>query len=364
MKKEVKKAQIPTKALAAVALFFAVVIVVELVIVFSLANSNKSSEPTPITPPEPISNVAPVVDKTPPTLTLFGDTKITILKGDSYAEPGFMVIDDHDVLHEEDVVVRGSVDPNTAGEYQVVYSVQDKSGNVAKAERTVIVMDSYSFDTDDAEFYWRSLVNYVQQKGWKVSFGYHNLTSGAEYSYGADQIYYGASLVKTVDALYVYEKMDVTDELRALVKKAITVSDNDAHIKLYKTIGRGNMQEYGRSLGMEHFLDTNASLEYGYTTVNDQLALWQKVYSFLYTDQTDAKLELEGFFNNRNTNSLALNDLKVLHKYGFWDEACHDSGLFMIDQPYIVTVLTNEGRGGFKIIMDLSEKIYRLNELQ
>lgn len=207
---------------------------------------------------------------------------------------------------------------------------------------------------------WDSLADYIKKNGWDVSFGYYNLTTGEEVTYRADRIYYGASLVKTVDALYVYEEMQITDDLRDLVKEAIMVSDNDAHMELFEIIGYENLRAYGRALGMKNFLDTNESYEYGNTTVADQLALWKKVYNFLYTDRNADKAELESFFKNNNTNSLAFEPkMSVLHKYGYWEDACHDSGIILTDKPYILTILTNENRGGFSIISDLSEKIYQ-----
>ena len=307
---------------------------------------------------------AKFADKIPPTIELIGADKITILKGDKYVDPGFVVEDAFDRLTEKDVVVTGIVDPNTPGEYSVIYTAYDDAGNTAKTKRTVVVKADYDLETDDVDFYWRSLVNYIQKNGWSASIGYYNFEEDAEYTYNSDKIYYGASLVKAATALYVYDRMELTDELRELVKDAVMVSDNDAQIELYEQIGGRALRAYGESLGMNQFLNTGESVEFGNTTVHDQLALWRKIYSFLYDEPNAKTRELESFFNNRNTNSLAFNrSLKILHKYGYWESACHDSGLVMTDSPYVVTILTDDGGWGFNEITDLSEKIYRFNEL-
>lgn len=357
---EVEKIKIKNKALFS-ALFLIAILYTVIFILIVLPLKNIAAEPSE---PELEPIEVEIADNKPPTIELLGKSKSTILKGDKYEEAGFTVFDDRDEMTEESVTIRGAVDPNAPGEYEIIYMAQDKTGNTAKAKRTIIVKDDYTFDTDDADFYWRTLVNYIEKSGWKVSVGYYNFEKAAERTYNENQLYYGASLVKAAGALYTYERMNLTDELRSLVKKAITLSDNDAYMSLYKLLGGKNLKNFGAELGMDNFLKSNESIEYGNTDVHDQLILWRNIYDFLYNNQDDKRRELISFFNNRNTNSLAFNDdVEVLHKYGFWESACHDSGLVLADSPYVVTILTAEGRGGFSKIKDLSEKIYRLNEL-
>ena len=220
-------------------------------------------------------------------------------------------------------------------------------------------------DDENPDIYWGEIVAGVKSAGHNISFGYYNFATDTLYVYDGSRIFYGASLVKVVDALYVYENMDITDELRSLVRKAIVVSDNDAHMELYKIIGRQNMQAYGRNIGMEHFLDTADSLEYGYTTVDDQIALWKKVYSFIYDDYGTDQQELEKFLIDSLNNEISqASGVPALHKYGYWEEWYHNSSIVRADSPYILTVLTKEGwSSGRSVIGDLAQKIYKLNEL-
>lgn len=55
---------------------------------------------------------------------------------------GVTAMDNEGMNITKDVDVKGLVDVNTPGEYVLVYTVSDKAGNVAKAERTITVRDN------------------------------------------------------------------------------------------------------------------------------------------------------------------------------------------------------------------------------
>lgn len=88
-------------------------------------------------------DVAAVVlsDSEAPVLTLFGSEALTVEAGQDYVEAGYQAIDNFDGNLTSAVVVNGSVDTNTLGEYTLSYSVQDVSGNSATATRTVSVVN-------------------------------------------------------------------------------------------------------------------------------------------------------------------------------------------------------------------------------
>lgn len=219
-------------------------------------------------------------------------------------------------------------------------------------------------DDENPDIYWNQIVDEIESAGHDISFGYYNFETDALYTYDENRLFYGASLVKVVDAIYVYENMNLDDNLRNLVRKAIVSSDNDAHMELVKIIGLKTERDYGASLGMSNFLLNMNSLEYGDTTVSDQIALWKKVYNFIYSDYGEDKKELEGFLISSLNNEISQGSgVPALHKYGYWEESYHNSGIVKADSPYILTVLTNEGRGGSNTIRNLAQKIYKLNEL-
>lgn len=91
-----------------------------------------------------------VQDTTPPVITLNGDSTIYIEYGDSYEELGATVTDNYD--SNLDVVISGTVDESTLGEYILSYDATDSSGNqAATVTRTVIVQNTTApeFDLPD-----------------------------------------------------------------------------------------------------------------------------------------------------------------------------------------------------------------------
>jgi len=78
-------------------------------------------------------------DIVPPTLKLKGYSTVYVAKGRDYREPGCKAEDDIDGDLKDAVECSGSVNTDKAGTYTLTYSVSDKAGNKAAAERTVKV---------------------------------------------------------------------------------------------------------------------------------------------------------------------------------------------------------------------------------
>ncbi|QEP42085.1 DUF5011 domain-containing protein [Ectothiorhodospiraceae bacterium BW-2] len=82
----------------------------------------------------------PAQDEEPPLMTLLGDNPLTININESYQEQGATATDNVDGDLTNAIVVTGSVDTQTAGEYTLTYRVSDAAGNAAApVTRTVIV---------------------------------------------------------------------------------------------------------------------------------------------------------------------------------------------------------------------------------
>ncbi len=81
-----------------------------------------------------------VVDTTAPTLTLKGDSEITLKKGSSYQELGCSALDNYDETVNDKIQVINNVNSNLEGIYEVKYNVVDNSGNMASVTRKVIVV--------------------------------------------------------------------------------------------------------------------------------------------------------------------------------------------------------------------------------
>jgi hypothetical protein len=80
-----------------------------------------------------------IVDNTPPTLSLKPGVD-TIIKGQTWTDAGVNAEDNS--LGTVSVVVTGSANVNTAGEYVITYTGTDESGNVSTIIRYVNVLNT------------------------------------------------------------------------------------------------------------------------------------------------------------------------------------------------------------------------------
>lgn len=301
-------------------------------------------------------------DSEKPKIKLKGKQSASLYIGNKYVEAGYEASDNCDGNLTNKVKVSGSVNTNKKGAYTLTYEVSDSYGNVTNVSRTVYV---YDFNVDNVNEYIKSLEYYINSKNYHVSIGYYNFNTGYTYTYNAGKIYYGASLVKTVDAIYAYEKMNLTPEIKNLVKKAISVSDNDAHRKLVDMIGRNNLKAYADNvIGTKNFLTYNFGTEYYYgnTTVYDQMAIWKYLYKVIHNNSNGNELK-SYFINDYGAFLIFNNSPTIMHKYGKANIYYHDVGIVFANSPYIVIILTSECCGNERnIISDLSSKIYKLND--
>jgi PKD repeat protein len=76
-----------------------------------------------------------------PVITLKGDNPLTITVGEEYVDPGATAYDEEDGDLSDQIVITGTVDTSTPGEYTVTYTVRDSAGNTATATRVVKVVE-------------------------------------------------------------------------------------------------------------------------------------------------------------------------------------------------------------------------------
>ena len=104
-----------------------------------------------------------------PVITLSGDTTIKLNKGDKYNEPGVKsVIDDTDGnIDVSKVTIKGEVNTDVVGTYEVTYTISDSLNNKSEVKRKVVVEESFSNvvkeATKDTNGYYRgeNVNNYV-----------------------------------------------------------------------------------------------------------------------------------------------------------------------------------------------------------
>lgn len=84
-----------------------------------------------------------------PTISIIGESSITLNIGDSYIEKGASASDSKDGDLTSKVRISGAVNTSKANTYHVKYSVKNSSGKEATAERTVIVKGAEKPSTSD-----------------------------------------------------------------------------------------------------------------------------------------------------------------------------------------------------------------------
>lgn len=303
------------------------------------------------------------VDNIKPELSLNGNSVVTIKLGTSYNELGAKAIDNCYGDISNNITISSNVNTSKEGTYNVLYSVSDDSNNTSTINRTVIVKDYGTFNTNNKDEYLKALENYIKEKNYNVSLGYVNLNTGYSYYYRAGTVYYGASLVKTVDALYIYEHGNYSDDIKYKVSKAISVSDNDAHRDLVNYIGLNNLRNYGRGIGHKHFLTGRDTDFYGNTDVYDQVAVMKYLYN--YINNYGNGNELKSYFINDYFNYMLFDGIPTtMHKYGYYGDYYHDVGIVYSNKPYIVVILTKHGNNNYEnVVKDLSMKLYEFNKI-
>ncbi|MBR3131675.1 DUF5011 domain-containing protein [Candidatus Saccharibacteria bacterium] len=307
-----------------------------------------------------------ITDSAPPELTLNGPAVIGLYVGEPYTEPGWSAIDDHDGDLTSAVSVEGGVDTNNFGVYNLKYTISDSAGNTSEASRRVFVYN-YSALSSEPIANFDELRDYIVRNGWNISFGFKNFEKNVEYAYRPDDLYYGASLVKTIDAMYVYENLPITAELQSLVRSSITYSNNSAHTSLASRLGLENLRSYAARIGMTHHLQ--GSVYYGDvtyfcdTTVADQMAEWTHLWELI--NHLPNGEELKWYFINNYWDNLSFAGSPIhMYKNGLYGNNYHESGIMFADSPFFMTFLSTEGwRWNATYIMaDLAERTYLINQ--
>ena len=244
--------------------------------------------------------------------------------------------------------------------------------------------------TDEMLIKEEELRDYLVNK-YKASVLYEDLSNGFTFSYNDDVTYYAASTIKILDALYLYTKaangeVDLGDTivftkkfgirsghlysdyeygdkipLRTIITYDIHYSDNLAHAMLVDYIGKSNLRNFATSLGAKNVLNTGDN--FGNITVHDAICYVKALNEFILSNGSLGN-ELKNIFVNALQNDLAISNLGIAaaHKYGEYNSYYHDIGIVYDKNPYVIAILTTEGRNDFEsIIRDINEHVYELH---
>ncbi len=223
-----------------------------------------------------------------------------------------------------------------------------------------------------------------------VSVGYEDIMTDFKYTYNSKTIYYAASTVKILDAIYAIDKyynkeLDLNEKvlfraiynipnskflnkqqvgsyisIKDLVKNAVMVSDNGAHIILYDYFGYKNLKNYATSLGA-----TNALVgdQYGNISVNDALIYLKKLNELINKEESFGE-EIKSWFTESDENYIKTDTTKAAVKYGGYNEYFHNVGIVYADNPYYLVILSTNGNNkSEKMIKEISAKVEELHDL-
>lgn len=82
-----------------------------------------------------------VVDTEKPSIVLSGDSEIKLIQSSTYNELGATALDNYDGDITDKVLIEGTVDINTIGEYIITYKVKDASDNENTITRKITILE-------------------------------------------------------------------------------------------------------------------------------------------------------------------------------------------------------------------------------
>lgn len=255
-------------------------------------------------------------------------------------------------------------------------SNKDDAGikNLENREKYLSCMaEPYKSESLDEDF--NELFEEYKNKG--VAIYFTELNNNYSYSLNETKTYYSASVVKLFDAIYLIEQakkgeIDLNDTItylpsdkragshktdehkyydeipvKDLINYAISVSDNAAHYMLVKYIDAKALNLYFKNNGdISLGLSNSKPFSYNYTATMANESL-KRAYTIIKDDDEYGKL-LKDAMDNDYTNVLNFDEVKVLHKYGWYADYFHDLGIYDSDDPYFISILTMYGNSNYE----------------
>ncbi len=226
----------------------------------------------------------------------------------------------------------------------------------------------------------------LKYQDFHFAFYFEDVKNQYSFSLRENDSYYGASVIKLLDALYLIheamegrinlsdtillsshhivdyslkmEKYEVGDaiSLEDLIDYAISVSDNTAHEMLYEYIGTQNLKDYASSIGVT--LTISDTEHYGYMTAFDGYQILKEVYRILSLNNSYSVL-LRRSMNNAYYNALNFQDVFFLHKYGLTEEFYNEIGIYDNENPYLLSLFTTYAYEDYPFIVnEFSKSVY------
>ena len=239
-------------------------------------------------------------------------------------------------------------------------------------------------------------------EGGVLSVGFKEFTSGESYFYNREHIFPAASIVKVPIMLEYFHQIETNglkpgeiielDEkdivsgagilfelhrgipltLRDLVRLMMVISDNTASNIMLDRLGMDEINAFSKSLGTQDtvigrkfMIDPNAKFSKNFTSVQDMVLLYEKLYKGEILNKENTK-EAMGILSRQQYREkiplLLPKKLKVAHKTGEITGVRHDCAIILHNEkPYTLCVLTEELPDvvlGDRVIAEMSREIF------
>lgn len=264
--------------------------------------------------------------------------------------------------------------------------------NDTKIESVDYCINNDKYDSTQSEILNNKLDTLTEfVSDYRVSVIYEDLSSNFSFSYKPDTVYYGASLIKLPEALYLYDEaingnIDLNSTITLdssyyhyggkdiksnginsqvsydnLIKYMLETTDNAAHLMLFDNVTKESLADYEKALGAKYVY--NKSDKFGNQTASSMIVYLKHAYELIMKNNKYGS-KLYEYMTNDYTNYLYLDDdIKVAHKYGYVNTNFHDVGIVFNERPYVIAILTSYDLSpGGDIVNNISKRVKDLHE--
>ena len=218
------------------------------------------------------------------------------------------------------------------------------------------------------------------------SFLYQDLFSGFTVSYNENGSIFTASTIKAPAMIYIYEmasegKIDLNEKLvytsnfyhdgsgvlknkkynteytiEELVQYTIYESDNIAYKMLNKRFGQDNIRDFWRTKGTKNIFEL--STIWGNTSAYDAMIYMKELYEFSKKNEEYGSKLLE-HFKKAKWKMITDKDgeFNTANKGGWSNQAIHDVAIVFDENPYILVVMSNLGKGGYNYLFNETSRL-------
>jgi beta-lactamase class A len=196
----------------------------------------------------------------------------------------------------------------------------------------------------------------------------YRLDDNTSYGLNENLVMPAASIMKVPIMVAGYQKIEAgelkLEDVQGLFEAMGKRSDNQAPVTLIGLIGRPFIRQTLKDLGMNQ-----SNLDQNTTTASDLSRMWQTLYKgeILNRQNLDQMFSfLQGSIFEERIPAGVGPGVKVIHKVGSDTTIWADSGIVVIDKPYVVSILNKDVTltQAQVTVVDLSRMIYNFETSQ